>query len=105
VSDWPLGMVFRRLSLRVLDVFEFAIQQGTLTDAISDHAVCYNSLIKPVSSRLFVLKPTQLHNEAVFEGEGTYSQSGQELQTEHFNVYLQHSKPCTPETRKSDTDT
>jgi hypothetical protein len=72
MSDWPL----RRLFLELLHVFEFAMLQDTPTEMIRDHAVCCNSLIKPVSNGLFVLKPTQLHNEALFAGKGTYCQSG-----------------------------
>lgn len=74
---------------------------GYADRTIRDHAVCYNSLIKPVISRLFISKPTQLHNEALLAGKGTYSQSGQELQ----NAHLQHWKPCPPTARKSNTQT
>jgi hypothetical protein len=57
-----------------------------------DHAVCYNSLIKPVSRGLFVPKPTQLHNEALFAGKGTYCQS----ETEATDVVRQPAYATFP---------
>jgi hypothetical protein len=71
---------------------------------IRDHAVCYNSLIKPVSSRLFISKPTQLHHEALLAGKGTYSQSGEELK-KCFSVHQQHWNPCPPTAWKSKIQT